>query len=215
MSQLPGFSKYMKFSEIEVDQPFETSMQQLNSSQAYYVFPENARIMNAKGQVLEWKDSVDEYLYPIDANTLQNKDGVEYTVYRSDYSHDNDGVILTVTSVMNWDYTTQFINVQTGEIYNHIYISDVTIPDTEGSFKLPTNSDGNPGADLFISQLNCTLDISKTKIVSFYLDYFGEPTNTGKILINESQRNWMSDRIQDVSGVLWLDGKIRVEVVQT
>lgn len=213
MSSLPGFSRVSTvISQVEVDQTFEKSMQQLNKNQNYYVFPEDAKIINKKGQILEWKYSNDVYLFPIDATTFRDKDGIQYQLTNDSYLNS----IITINKLQNvvdWDYTTTFIDISNGNTYP-CSIDFIDISEAEGFIKLPPTVIASPGIEFMIQQLNCTLDISKTNISNAYLDtsVFTEKTTTGKIILNQNQYENMSSRIQEIENLEWLNGLIQVEV---
>lgn len=218
MTSLPNFSPVTAMSHVEIDQTFEKSMQQLNSSQAYYIFPENAKIINKKGQILEWRDSVDEYLFQTGTTTFQDKNGLQYHT-----EEENGNSILYVQDdfnvVLDWDYTTRFINTSTGEIYEQCYVDAMTISieDIVGTFKIPSSLYIESGGCI-IHSLNCTLDITHAmESLVIDLNVFSsstEPSQTGKVLITSSQKEILLQRdlIKEVENDLWLINSTTMDI---
>lgn len=215
MSSLPGFSKVNTISHVEIDQPFEKSMQQLNENQKYYVFPEDANIINKKGQILEWKNSSssDVYLYPIDATTFQDKYGLQYHLsYNADLQKDVLWVQNEINVVVDWEENTRFINTHTGERYDELYSDDTVInisaESSEEILKIPFFLKGGGGC-FQIKHLNCSLDLT-TAIDDIIYNLTPSDDLTiqepGKIIVTSQQKEILVGRgniVREVDGVFW------------
>ena len=226
MSSLPGFShaSIHSISQIEVDQNFETSMKQLNSSNNIYIFQEDAIIMNKERQILEWKDNFDEYLVPTGANTFQDTNGLHYQIVEEE----GNTVLYLMdpfkTVISHWDYTTRFINTKTKERYESCVLEEliIDITNSSGTFKFPASIHVELGGTLIYS-LNCTLDLTHahSEIVEDFSISITEPSETGKVLITSSQKDTLIQRgsLQEIENVFWFINKssqepvLRAEVV--
>ena len=207
MSNLPGFQKVAKFSELEIDQPFENSMLQLNEHQKCYIFPEDATIINKNGQILEWKNSSDIYLFSIDTTTFQDKNGLQYHLENSSQLYIQNNINV----VADWNNTTKFISASTGEIYSEVHFDapkiNISAESSEDILKIPSFFKAGGGGFL-IQRLNCILDLKDA--VSNLIQDMGTTmdfpfSDTGKIIITSQQKDILVERdvLREVNDVWW------------
>ena len=212
MSNLPGFQKVAKFSELEIDQPFENSMLQLNEHQKCYIFPEDATIINKNGQILEWKNSSDLYLFSIDTTTFQDKNGLQYSIKYDDFLQRNILYIQdNINVVVDWNNTTKFISASTGEVFSEVQFDspmiNISAESSEEILKIPSFFKAGGGGFL-IQRLNCILDLKDA--VSNLIQDMGTTmdfpfSDTGKIIITSQQKDILVERdvLREVNDVWW------------